>query len=326
MKLKKVLGNILTVLGCIVMLIGLLAYVLPQIDNHQLQLVLSTFQTPSSHWLIQLMNDGMNFAMENCFLMLLIGSAVTLFGVLLTFSARTDEEAQRMQTKKRPVQAAVANAAYMRPQPAAAPAESVAHTMEENPFARYAKRDSLPKSTYAPSASRPAAEKPAAQQNNDVQDDILTIWDQIQHQPEEEDNLQVRTTHVEDDQAYRRPTEDEITVVDTIAQATVPPEPVLPVHEEPAVYEELPAYEPEPEVFTLQEVSPVREAVPPPAAPAPMDAPKPRPVIRSTFPTPREQPTPIAQFPEEESVSIETNVAAPLQPTSRIKSTMGRKR
>ena len=115
MKLKKVLGNILTVLGCIVMLIGLLAYVLPQINNRQLQLVLSSFQTPSGNWLIQLMNDGMNFAMDNCFLMLLIGSAITLAGVLLTFSARTDEEAQRMQTKKRPVQAAVANAAYMRP-------------------------------------------------------------------------------------------------------------------------------------------------------------------------------------------------------------------
>lgn len=326
MKLKKVLGNILTVLGCIVMLIGLLAYVLPQINNRQLQLVLSSFQTPSGNWLIQLMNDGMNFAMDNCFLMLLIGSAITLAGVLLTFSARTDEEAQRIQKRKRPVQAAAANTAYMRPQPAAAPAEPAAHTMEENPFARYAKRDSLPKSTYAPSSSRPVAEKPAAQQSDDVQDDILTIWDQIQHQPEEENNLQVRTTRVEDDQAYRRPTEEESSTADPIPKTVIEPKPVPPAYEEPIVHEELPAFAPEPEVFAHQEVSPVQEKVSPPAASVPAEAPKPRPVIRSTFPTPREQPAPITQLPEEEPVSIETDVAAPLQPTSRIKSTMGRKR
>ena len=251
---------------------------------------------------------------------------ITLAGILLTFSARTDEEAQRVQKKKRPVQAAVANTPYMRPQPAAAPAEPVAHTMEENPFARYAKRDSLPKSTYAPSASRPVEEKPAAQQNDDVQDDILTIWDQIQHQPEEGEDLQVRTTRVEDDQAYRRPTDEESPTADTIPQTVIEPESVLSVHEEPAVCEELPAYEPEPEVFTPQEANPVQEAVPTPAVSAPADAPKPRPVIRSTFPTPREQPVPVAQLPEEEPVSIETDVAATLQPTSRIKSTMGRKR
>ena len=61
MKLKKVLGNILMVLGSIVMLIGLLAFILPKINNRQLQLVLSSFQTPSSNLLIQWMNNGMNF-------------------------------------------------------------------------------------------------------------------------------------------------------------------------------------------------------------------------------------------------------------------------
>jgi hypothetical protein len=58
MKLKKVLSSILIILGCIMMLIGLLAFALPRINNQQLQLVLSSFESPSENPVIQFMNDG----------------------------------------------------------------------------------------------------------------------------------------------------------------------------------------------------------------------------------------------------------------------------
>ena len=320
MKLKKVLGNILMVLGSIVMLIGLLAFILPKINNRQLQLVLSSFQTPSSNLLIQWMNNGMNFAMEHCFLMLLIGSVIAMLGVLLIISARTDEE---MAVSTRKQKASAANTAYMRPvpQPPAATAQPVPHSMEENPFTRYAKRDELPKSTSAPSKAQP--EKPQAQQPDDYQDDILTIWDQLQQQPEDADALQIHPVRVENDQAYRRPTDEA-----EEPAATMPDLPTVDLPLQPAQPEEEPLSEPvdlpEEPVPAVPVAEPVFHTAAPSSEPG---VPKARPVIRSTFPTAaREQPKPAPKAPVEEPVSIEADVAAPLQPASRIKSTMGRKR
>ena len=144
MKLKKFLGNLLAGLGCIVMLIGLAGFILPRIDNRQLKLVLSSFDTPSDNWLIQLMNNGMNFAMDHSLLMLLIGMAVMAFGFLLAISARTDAQVQQKSAIMRTaaVSAVPVTAATLH---AASHPEASEHPRgaESNPFAAAEKHHDL---------------------------------------------------------------------------------------------------------------------------------------------------------------------------------------
>ena len=83
MKLKKFLGHILTILGGVVLLIGIVAAILPNVQNRQMQLIVDSFRTPSDHWLIQSMNNGFTFAMNHVFLMILLGLVIIAAGILL---------------------------------------------------------------------------------------------------------------------------------------------------------------------------------------------------------------------------------------------------
>jgi len=293
MKLKKVLSSILIILGCIMMLIGLLAFALPRIDNQQLQLVLSSFESPSENPVIQLMNDGMNFAIENCFLMLLIGSAIMMTGILLTFSLRTDEAVAAAQRKQKKHAHTVDHSIYARPATLQEPAEEeipYEQPPQVNPFARYLKDDSLPKSTAVQSAS-PLTEAPLEtdlqSDDDDYQSDILHIWNELQQQPQTSDSPYIQPVRVENDQAYRRP-------------AAEPPAPAEQ------------NFLPDTASTTSPAPHPVRDQQ--------------RPAIRSTF---RNAAEPVFEATAESapsSVPTGTNATPPLQPTSRIKSTMGRKR
>ena len=343
MKLKKFLGNLLAGLGCIVMLIGLAGFILPRIDNRQLKLVLSSFDTPSDNWLIQLMNNGMNFAMDHSLLMLLIGMAVMAFGFLLAISARTDAQVQQKSAIVRtaavsavPVTAATLHAAS-HPEASEQPRGA-----ESNPFARYMTDSSLPKSTTTSEAVQSDTSRVTAKHESEPQqheetgdaencrDDILNIWNNIQQQPQDSSELFIQPVHVEDDEAYRRPE-------DVAAQPADPAEPqpepaneasqFFPLEEEQAAET---ADEPESPAIPAATVplAPAGRDVPP-AAPAAAD--KPRPVIRSTFrKSTVDQPVSEPDAPAEDTIPEtmpESAVEAPaMQPASRIKSTMGRKR
>lgn len=83
MKIRKTIGGILFGLGCALTFIGLIALILPTIENDQLKLVLASFDTPSDHLVVSLMNSGMSFAMHNGWKVLICGAVTLIIGLLL---------------------------------------------------------------------------------------------------------------------------------------------------------------------------------------------------------------------------------------------------
>lgn len=160
MKARKRLGNVLTCLGGITLFIGLIAYLLPRSENRQLQLITESFRTPTEHWLLKGMNNGMSAAMDHYPVVLVIGLVLVLLGILLICSLRTAPRQAQQPRQTVYVPAAAAGAAqpnpFARNQPAAA--------NEANPFARYIAPDAIPKST----AVRGAAPAPREELPLDV--------------------------------------------------------------------------------------------------------------------------------------------------------------
>lgn len=83
MKFARIFSNILFGLGCALAFAGLLALVLPMIENDQLQLVLSSLQMPSERFLVNAMSGAMSYAMAHCYGVMLTGAALTLGAALL---------------------------------------------------------------------------------------------------------------------------------------------------------------------------------------------------------------------------------------------------
>lgn len=81
--MRKVISGIILGLGCAAAFLGLLALVLPQIDNAQLQLVLSSFYAPTSQWFIGAVNRLMQFAFANALPLLLTGAGAAIVGAAL---------------------------------------------------------------------------------------------------------------------------------------------------------------------------------------------------------------------------------------------------
>ncbi len=146
MKARKRLGNVFTCLGGIALFIGLIAYLLPRSQNHQLKLITESFRTPTNNWLLKVMNSGMSAAMDNYTAVLVAGLVLVVLGILLICSVRSTA----------PVQAQQPRPAYV-PSPAAQPnpfaRAQAPRTGESNPFARYIAADAIPKSTAARSAA-----------------------------------------------------------------------------------------------------------------------------------------------------------------------------
>ncbi len=316
MKLKKVSGNLLTGLGCTVTLIGLAAYVLPKINNRQLKLVLSSFRSPSNNPLIQLMNNGMNFAMEHCFMMILLGCGIMMTGILLCISVRTDEEVQAARNARIAKTAARANAPapadapYQRPQGMARPVATV-HTEEDNPFARYIAEGSLPRRTLSRSSEKPAATPVLEPAQTAPADDILLTFDTADHTPPEQPAvINIQPTPEENHHIHMRPAV-QMQPEEPAVEAASQPQAVMPVQAAPAA--------PEP---MMQAAPAANKPVPARPAPAADQPPAQRPMIRSTFrkltPVQPEQHAP-------ESVPEKSAVQPTLAPASRIKSTMGHK-
>lgn len=342
MKPKKLIGNTLMVLGSVILLISLLAMYLPTVENRQTQLIVASFQAPSSNPLIQWMNNGMNFAMEHSLLLLLIGIGIVAGGVLLILSARTDKLIAEQTNDSVP--AAVVRPVPIRP---AAPPQNqpvvpvTAAVPEANPFARYMKDDALPKSTVAAAAQpvpQPAQAAPADTESS--HDDILNIWSKMQEQPDSSDELFIQPVRVEDDEAYRRP-EDQPEETNPFAEAAALLPEITPIEN---IQTESKSFMPPDTNPASNMISDAKIAVPsqPETAPATesvLDTP--RPLIRSTFrksttDQPAQDPAESAEIAVQaasepsgqtmETFSEKVVEAPALQPASRIKSTMGRKR
>lgn len=88
MKLRRFLSGVLFGAGCAVSFIALLAIVLPQIDNPQLQLVLASFELASDHPVISGFHSFASFAIQQNWRMLYLGLMVLAAGagLLLHFS------------------------------------------------------------------------------------------------------------------------------------------------------------------------------------------------------------------------------------------------
>ena len=91
MKLRKFLSGFLFGLGCAVLFIGLAAMVLPLIQNDQLRLVLSSFEMPSRNPIVSFMNGLMTYALQNCYLVMLIGAGIAFVGASLLLFGRPAE-------------------------------------------------------------------------------------------------------------------------------------------------------------------------------------------------------------------------------------------
>lgn len=95
MKVRKAVSGIAFGLGCSLVFVGLLALILPSIQNDQLRLVLSSFSMPSENLLVNGMNAAMTYALGNCYLVMLIGAAFMLAGALLMFMQEKREAARQ---------------------------------------------------------------------------------------------------------------------------------------------------------------------------------------------------------------------------------------
>lgn len=129
MKLRKTIGGILFGLGCALTFIGLIALILPSIENDQLKLVLASFDTPSDNALVSLMNSGMSFTLENGWKVLIAGAILLAIGlVLFALFVREPQEEPFTAPYRRPVQ-----------QPRSPIWESPASVQDQpNPFADFA--------------------------------------------------------------------------------------------------------------------------------------------------------------------------------------------
>ena len=73
MKVRRTIGGALFGIGCAVTFVGILATVLPMVQNDQLQLVLSSFEMPSGNLIVSAINGAMTYALHHCYGVLLCG-------------------------------------------------------------------------------------------------------------------------------------------------------------------------------------------------------------------------------------------------------------
>ena len=81
MKVRRTIGGALFGIGCAVTFVGILATVLPMVQNDQLQLVLSSFEMPSGNLIVSAVNGAMTYALHHCYGVLLCGIAMMAVGM-----------------------------------------------------------------------------------------------------------------------------------------------------------------------------------------------------------------------------------------------------
>lgn len=200
MKIRKVIGGILFGLGCALTFIGLIALILPTIENDQLQLVLSSFDTPSDHLLVNLMNSGMSFALHNGWKVLICGAAVLIVGLLL-FTLFTHESAPEPQPSP-----------YRRPMPQHEriwEAQTPIPEQEPNPFADLALWDQqfAPQKSQQPERSFNAFGGPMLEPNRiDAEQPVYSfVSDEYARPTEEETSVEPAPALADTDEPFLPP-------------------------------------------------------------------------------------------------------------------------
>ena len=95
MKVRRTIGGVLFGMGCAVTFVGILATVLPMIQNDQLQLVLSSFEMPSSNLIVSAINGAMTYALHHCYGVLLCGIVMMAAGMGILLSRPRRRSARR---------------------------------------------------------------------------------------------------------------------------------------------------------------------------------------------------------------------------------------
>lgn len=110
MKVRRTIGGALFGIGCAVTFVGILATVLPMVQNDQLQLVLSSFEMPSGNLIVSAVNGAMTYALHHCYGVLLCGIAMMAvgMGILLRRSRRRPARRRAPSPYSRPASAPAA--------------------------------------------------------------------------------------------------------------------------------------------------------------------------------------------------------------------------
>lgn len=157
MKVRRTIGGVLFGMGCAVTFVGILATVLPMIQNDQLQLVLSSFDMPSDNVIVNAINGAMTYALHHCYGVLLCGIVMmaTGMGILLHRSRRRPARRSSASPYSRPAPAPAAKPVW--PEEDADWSAWKPRETRANPFAGAIYED-LP--SRAPSPPVPAAYTP----------------------------------------------------------------------------------------------------------------------------------------------------------------------
>lgn len=140
-------------LGCAAAFVGLLATVLPLIDNDQLRLVLSSFAMPSENGIVNAINAVMTYALHNCYAVLLAGLGAMAGGAALLL---WKEDAPERKPPQREWEAPV-NEGAKRPEVHAQPPMEP----ESNPFADFSMQELLtPRTQPVPVEEKPSYPPP----------------------------------------------------------------------------------------------------------------------------------------------------------------------
>lgn len=109
MKIRRTLSELLFGLGCAVVFIGALAFILPGIENPQLKLFLASFESPSRFAVINAVNRFLVFTLAHGWQVLGVGALCLLLGMglLLHFSDSGKPVETAEQPFQRPVREAV---------------------------------------------------------------------------------------------------------------------------------------------------------------------------------------------------------------------------
>jgi len=119
MKLRRTLSGLILGLGCAITFVGLLALTLPTIQNHQLQLVLQTFQAPASNTVIRLINSGMLFAFDHAWQVIGAGAIAALIGgVLVGLLTEVPKQTVSSDVYRRPPEHPASAAVHSKPESA----------------------------------------------------------------------------------------------------------------------------------------------------------------------------------------------------------------
>lgn len=323
MKFGRILSNLLFGLGCALAFLGLLALVLPMIDNDQLRLVLSSFEMPSERVLVNAMNQAMSFAIAHCYWVMLSGAVLTLVAALLMLwlsrSERTESagEAFARPSVKEPFASPAFQPQPERPEDEYNPfADASVQEMlkprapaAENPYASAAKLDW---EAILPKAETPAASPYARPAQTPPQPAAV--------QPQETPSVQ----EARHETPVAPPPE-------TFAQPIETPKPEAEQEERPAIAQPI-------EIAQSQSASAPERAVPKPVEPFVPEAEAgarsqsgSRVIVRSTFPTAEKEPRAAQERSEadENPGMLERREQAEPQEDAqqvspRIRSTMGK--